>query len=215
MKVFFAHAAPVELASGWTDGLWDEKRERIKRMRHDSDRSLVLTAHRLLFYAIKLTYGFVPHATDFGLEPHGKPYFKSKPDIHFSISHSGEMAMCALHDSPVGADIEKRRAVGAGVPERIMTAEELRLYSRSPDKQRMFFQVWTLKEAYVKYCGAGLSMSMASVTAYPSGNGIATDTGCEFRLIQPTVGYQAAVCAKTDMLSEVLTVDIGQLSLFQ
>ena len=40
-------------------------------------------------------------------DKNGKPYFDSKPDIHFSISHSGDYAMCAFSDNPIGADIQK------------------------------------------------------------------------------------------------------------
>lgn len=214
MKVFFAAAAPVELALGWTDGLWEEKRGRIMRMRRNADKALALTAHRLFCYAVKTSCDFMPQPDDFMLEPRGKPYLKARPDIHFSISHSGGMAMCALHDSPVGADIEKRRVVGAGVAERVMTAEELRIYTDAPDKQSLFFQIWTLKEAYVKYCGAGLGMSMGSVTIYPSAGVIITDTGCEFWMAEPAPGYQASVCAKSGMPPELLMVDERQLSDF-
>ena len=213
MKVFFASAAPIDLALGWSDGMWEEKRERIACMRRDTDKALALTAHRLLCYALKTVCGFIPHPADFMLEPKGKPYLKSMPDVHFSISHSGGMAMCALHDSPVGADIERRRSVGAGVAERIMTAEEFRLYSDTPDRQQLFFQIWTLKEAFVKYRGSGLGMSMSSFHAYPSVNGgVATDTGCEFWIGQPAPGYQAAVCANNGTPPQLLTVDARQLS---
>ncbi len=213
MKVYFAAAAPIDIALGWADGMWEEKRDRIARMQRDTDKALALTAHRLLCYALKSVCGYVPGPADFMLEPKGKPYLKSMPDVHFSISHSGSIAMCALHDSPVGADIERRRSVGAGVAERIMTPVEFQLYSNAPERQQMFFQIWTLKEAYVKYRGAGLGMSMSSFHAYPSGNGdVETDTGCEFWMGQPAPGFQAAVCANSGMSPQLLTVDARQLS---
>ena len=215
MKVFFAAAAPIDLALGWSDGMWEEKRERIARMRRDTDKALALTAHRLLCYTLKTVCGFMPQPADFMLEPKGKPYIKSVPDVHFSLSHSGGMAMCALHDSPVGADIEQRRSVGAGVAERIMTAEELCLYTEAPDRQLFFFQIWTLKEAFVKYRGTGLGMSMSSFYAYPTGSGVATDTDCEFWTGQPAPGYQAAVCANSGMHPQLLTVGTRQLSLMK
>jgi len=36
----------------------------------------------------------------------GKPYFKNDPDFHFCLSHSGERAMCAVSDEPIGCDVE-------------------------------------------------------------------------------------------------------------
>jgi 4'-phosphopantetheinyl transferase len=214
MKAFFAPAAPYELAREWTDGLWEEKAKRIERMRRETDKALALTAHRLLCYALKIVYDIVPQPQDFGLEPQGKPYLIAVPDVHFSISHSGSMAMCALHNGPVGADIEKIRPVGKGVAERIMSATERRLYMETDDRQSLFFQVWTLKEAYVKFSGAGLGMSLSSFTACPSDGRVLTDTGCAFWMTQPETGYQAAVCAQSGACLETMRVEAHQLEAF-
>ncbi len=211
MRVFFAEAVPLELALRWADGLWSEKRARVLRMRHDSDKALALTAHRLLCYAVKTVHGLVLQPENFALEPQGKPYLSAYPDIHFSISHSGSMAMCALDDSPVGADIEKLRDVGAGVAERVMTADELRVYANTSDKQSFFFQVWTLKEAYIKYRGEGLSLPMRSFSAQPLDGCISTDTGCEFWSAEPAPGYQAAVCARHIAHPQAAMVHVRQL----
>lgn len=36
----------------------------------------------------------------------GRPYFKERPDIFFSLSHSEERVMCAISDQPIGCDVE-------------------------------------------------------------------------------------------------------------
>lgn len=36
----------------------------------------------------------------------GKPAFANRGDMHFSLAHSGEMAVAALAASPVGVDVE-------------------------------------------------------------------------------------------------------------
>ena len=41
--------------------------------------------------------------------PGGKPYFPDRPELCFSLSHSGPWALCALGDGPVGADVETVR----------------------------------------------------------------------------------------------------------
>jgi len=212
MKAFFASAAPYELARGWTDGLWNGKPQRVERMRKETDKALALTAHRLLCYALKTVYNIMPQARDFGLEPNGKPFFVALPDVHFSISHSGSMTMCAVHDKPVGADIEKIRVVGKGVAERVMSAEEHQAYMNAADKQRLFFQIWTLKEAYVKFSGDGLGMPLGSFTVFPTGDSLFTNTGCSFWMMQPMAGYQAAVCAKSGVTPDIIMVDTRQLA---
>jgi len=212
MKVFFASAAPYALAEAWTDGLWEDKARRIERMRREADKALALTAHRLLCYALNTVYGIVPRPQDFGLMARGKPYLTTEPNVHFSISHSGSMAMCAVHDEPVGADIEKIRPVRKGVPERVMSAAEYRMYSEAEDRQSLFLKIWTLKEAFIKYSGEGLGIPLSSFTVCPSDNGVITDTGCTFRLFEPASGYQAAVCAKGGDEPEFVMVSEEQLA---
>ena len=214
MNIYLAESAPPELALNWSQGLRDDKKARIARMRRREDQALALTAHRLLCYALKTTYGIVPTSNDFDLGACGKPFLKDRPDIHFNISHSGAMAMCALHEAPVGADIEKIRSVGAGVAKRVLTAAEQQVYMQAEDKQKLFFQIWTLKEAYIKYLGTGLGVALNSVTAYPAGTKVETDTGCAFIMGCDITGYQAAVCTQSEAEPSVRKVDTDSLVLF-
>ena len=41
---------------------------------------------------------------------HGKPYFENAPWLHFSVSHSGGLWVCALCRCEVGIDIEQYSA---------------------------------------------------------------------------------------------------------
>ena len=75
-------------------------------------------AYELLCTAASLSgYGIT------GLElkktPSGKPYFADstgkEADFHFSISHSGNIAACAIGNIPCGIDVETKP-----VPERVM-----------------------------------------------------------------------------------------------
>ena len=88
--------------------------------------------------------------------PGGKPRFAGgKPA--FSISHSGDMAVCAFSNTEVGIDIEKVSDVD---PEllAVLRPEELAYLRRFPEdhQARVFFRLWTQKESLVKANGAGL-----------------------------------------------------------
>ena len=76
-------------------------------------------------------------------EPGGKPYFHARPDLQFNLSHSRGGAVCALHDMPVGVDIEKLRPAPR------------RLAQGMGDED--FFRLWTAKEATVKRAGLGVA----------------------------------------------------------
>lgn len=167
-------------------------------MRRKRDAWAAVTAHRLLCWALAGA-GYVPAPESWGTGEYGKPYLKDT-NIHFNISHSGSMAMCALHDGPVGADIEMIKPYSDAVPKRIMSDEELKFYRSSPDREALFFKIWTLKEAYLKFTGTGLC-ALGSITVYPSNGGINTNAkGCDFKLID-IHGYQAAVCADTALFT--------------
>lgn len=210
MKVFFASCAPIEVARHWTQQLGAQKRARIDKMRREEDKALALTAHRLLCYALKTACRVVPSPGDFGRNTHGKPYLL-RPGVHFNISHSGSMAMCAVHSQPVGVDIERVRDVGAGVAARVLSPDEWRVYQDAPEKEDLFFKIWTLKEAYLKYRGIGLGCAPHTVTAYPAGGSVCTDTGCAFWMFDDIPGYRAAACAQQGPDPSVHVVDADRL----
>lgn len=86
----------------------------------------------------------------------GKPVFAQCPDHHFSLSHSGNMALCALSDRAVGADIELIRPRREGLPDYVFRGEDFQRYIRLGGDWPAFYTLWTEKESIVKYTGEGL-----------------------------------------------------------
>ena len=99
------------------------------------------SAWRLLKIAMKEVYGRedLPCVER---EEGGKPFFPEYTDIHFNLSHSHGAVACAVHDTPVGVDIERLR-----------TAPR-RLSGEMSDRD--FFRRWTAKEASIKRDGRGV-----------------------------------------------------------
>lgn len=98
---------------------------------------------------------------------YGKPYFPSLPDFHFNFSDSGRFVVLAVSsEGPVGIDLQQIVPVRAGIDRmaaRFYTKEEaeaLSAVSSPAEKERMFFRLWTIKEAYLKFLGIGLSGGM-------------------------------------------------------
>lgn len=90
----------------------------------------------------------------------GKPYLPAYPHIHFNISHSGDIAVCALGSSPLGVDVEKLRPVKLHSTKRMLSARERIYLEGLPEGQRTeaLFRFWTLKESRAKALGVGLGM---------------------------------------------------------
>lgn len=197
IRVYLTEVPDCELPETWICGMTKEKRNRLNDLKNEADKRLIISAHRLLCYVLKSQYSVSPTEDDWAIGWHGKPYLKKAPHIHFNISHAGNIAMCALHNAPVGVDIEKIKRVDDGVEMRFMSKKELDIYYTASDRISMFHKIWTLKESYVKFCGRGIGADLNRLTVYPDGSSIISNVpGCKFALINVKVpSYQAALCA--------------------
>lgn len=95
----------------------------------------------------------------------GKPYLFQYPDIHFNISHSGNVAVCAVGRRALGVDVELVRPVKLPSFRRVLTQGEQQRLERcsGEERDREFFRIWTLKESYAKALGVGLGLDFTSV----------------------------------------------------
>lgn len=110
--------------------------------------------------------GIPPASVRFAYGEHGKP---SVEGLHFNLSHSGDRALVGVADRPVGVDLEELRpdVQFRRLAERFFSALER---EAMPDQglALAFFRLWTRKEAYLKACGKGLALPLASF-AVPQG----------------------------------------------
>lgn len=132
--------------------------------------------------------------------PTGKLYFADQPGLFFSLSHSGDYALCVLSDREVGADIQVWRSTsGVNLAKKVLHASEWELYARcdTAKQTEIFFSLWAAKEACIKCTGEGLSKAMSELIAEPA-SGRITDskTGRSFRFyaIPLLTGYSVAIC---------------------
>lgn len=133
--------------------------EEFARLCTDTNKSpnqkLSLAGGALIKNAIAQEFDIDKENVTFKRTQKGKPYTESV-DVEFSISHSGDIVVCAVSDNPVGIDIEKIREVNLNVAKRLFTPDEQEYIFEKNSKQR-FFEVWTKKEAYVKLLGLGIT----------------------------------------------------------
>ena len=106
-----------------------------------------------------------PRLLEFVQNEYGKPRLAQAPSVHFSLSHSEDLAFLAVSDTlEVGADIEQVRPINhLDLARRYFHPNETAAIERPPDADdqlRNFFHIWTLKEAVVKALGKGLSIPL-------------------------------------------------------
>lgn len=117
--------------------------------------------------------GCAPHTLQFQALEHGKPVLINQV-VQFNASHSDDWLALALADVPVGIDIEsmtKSRRWSA-LASQVLTPDELRAWQRVPDddQPRALLARWTLKEAWLKGLGTGLSGGLQR-TRFAESNG--------------------------------------------
>ncbi len=124
-------------------------------------------AHRLLretlpAYAAYRNISSPDGAMDF--REMGKPYFPAHPEVHFNLSHCDGLAVCLYSEYECGADCESIRTYKPRTAERVCSQEELAALGNAQDKDFLFTRLWTLKEAYVKAIGIGISYPLREVS---------------------------------------------------
>ncbi len=131
---------------------------------HGTARAQSFAASLLLEYAVSKHFPSIVHPLQISVADGGKPYLVAEPGVHFSLSHSGGWAVCAVSDHPVGVDIEKCEPGRRDIASRFFHKEEVRyLNSLLPTaRDDAFYSLWTLKESFVKSTGRGLDLPLRS-----------------------------------------------------
>lgn len=144
----------------WLPSLPAERRLRALSCRNPDDSRRIAGAGYLL--ALVLERSGVPRRDQvFARTGLGKPYLPDRPDLHFSLSHAGPWAVCAVGDSPLGVDVEAPRCTMA-VARRYFHPREVEYLEALPreTQKAALCRLWTAKEAYVKFLGRGLTMPL-------------------------------------------------------
>ena len=128
---------------------------------------------RLAFATGRLLVGWLhrtahPDAGPFRLciGPHGKPRFEGDSPWRFSLSHAaGRVALAVARDRDIGIDIEHsaRRASFAALAGRAFHENERAWWTARGSQPVDFLRLWTLKEAWLKTGGEGITVDLRAV----------------------------------------------------
>ena len=145
----------------------DEEFRHYKRFRFPKHQHQYLVA-RALIRCVLSSYepSISPRKWQFICNKFGKPFILNS-DLSFNISHTDNYIFLAITaQKALGIDIEKiTPAVRLlDIAHQHFTPEEKAILNSTPDnlQTKMFYLIWTLKEAYTKACGQGLSMPLNS-----------------------------------------------------
>ena len=175
----------------------------VKKYRREKINKLGLLKNKYLSLGVEIL--IKKACEDFGIDylnediifnEHGKPSFKSSK-YFFNTAHSGKYAFCVISDVEIGCDIEEIKEYKERVAERFFSEKERNYIEVSPNKEEMFYRLWTLKESYTKCLGTGLSIPLNSFELDNSGNNIIIKDKKDYQFIEVKYdNYRIAYCLK-------------------
>jgi 4'-phosphopantetheinyl transferase len=129
-----------------------------------------------------------PEEVQLELDPEGKPRLAEPVEWRFNLTHSEDWGLLAVSREEVGVDLEftGRPLDCQGLARRFFSEREARSVESVSGSERVFafFQIWTLKEAYVKATGRGLRLPLDNFCVFDEARwGLFTLTG------QPLPGW--------------------------
>ncbi len=162
--------------------------------------------------------------------PYGKPRLDSEhygEPIRFNVSHSDELALIAVdRGRELGVDIERVRPLDGidDIVARHFGPAERLAFSRVAPAARLstFYRYWTLKEAYLKAGGVGMSRALNEVDVTGAGDhpmylpdvfGTGATRCWTGRTLAPAPGYIAALVVEGWAGASVTTMIGGPLTL--
>jgi 4'-phosphopantetheinyl transferase len=174
--------------------------ESSRRFYFERDRNAHLLAHAWLRQTLSRYGSVAPEDWCFSSGAWGKPQVanRSERSLCFNLSHTKGCIACVVsRGREVGIDVERFDAVEDPLPlaERCFSAEETAMLGRlqGEQRQRRFCELWTLKEAYLKARGLGLS----SLTTLATPSALAPDrtSGWQIEQLMPTSQHHVAIVA--------------------
>lgn len=190
-------------AKEWSHYYSKERIKKEMKLRGACEKKLCLGAEVLLNRGLEAIGAHVSLPAAYKRNAHGKPYLYPPQGLFMNWSHSGTCVVCALSDADVGVDLQHTGKVPKeALVQKVLRPEERIFYDRvlTEQKQRLFYQYWTVKESFLKALGTGFHTSLDTFyvqmeEAYPrivqkDAKGAYTCRLLEF----PDAEYAAAVC---------------------
>lgn len=149
-----------------------EETARRRRFHFPRDRHQFLVARALLRTTLTRYYPEIrPADWRFAVNDYGRPSIVGPAAglLDFNLSHTqGRIVLAICRSTSPGVDIERTNAPDGflGIACRFFAEDEVSALAMLPtaEQERRFFALWTMKEAYIKARGMGLSIPLEEFT---------------------------------------------------
>lgn len=169
----------------------------------------------------------LPREWTFSTNAHGKPCISGPvaPPVRFNLSHtSGMIVVAVTQRTEIGVDVESRTRGSdlASIGEHFFSPREVEGFRSlaGEDQRRRFYELWTLKEAYIKARGLGLALPLDGFSFdFPSPHDVDITFGPAIRddaarwrfwLLKPNDEHTLAVALAADSGADQFHVQIRE-----
>lgn len=155
------------LFSSSLDILDPMEREKGSSFRDPNNQTKYFYYHIALRKILSQYNSKLPSEIEYSFNSQNKPFIKDS-NMHFSFSHSSEIAICGITSShSIGIDIEKIISIDfQSIISTFFSLEEIQAISSLEEKDKTigFYSIWTAKEAYGKARGVGITYPLTRIT---------------------------------------------------
>lgn len=99
---------------------------------------------------------------EFQKNQYGKLHLKKEGEevinnLDFNLTHSDGIVACAIADQAVGIDVEYMKEINPDIIKQVLSRDEMFFLQANSNeiRKKLFYQIWTRKEAYLKAIGTG------------------------------------------------------------
>jgi 4'-phosphopantetheinyl transferase len=198
-----------------------EEAARARRFRFDKDRRRFALTRALVRRELSRYVDIPPEDWRIENEAQGRPFVAwpaEGAELRFSAAHTEGLVLCAVAAGrEIGADVERLRDdASLDVAGHFFAPSEMQALRAAPPERRAesFFTCWTLKEAYIKARGLGLSLPLDKFAFDLAGDpctrvvfdpALGDDASAwRFFSLRPTPQHLAAVCVGRHDGAEIL-----------
>lgn len=188
------------------------ERTRHDAFKFDKDKRLFIIARAMARRLLSHYAGGSPEAWTFRENQWGRPEIDTPviaPPLRFNLSHTKGLVACIVaRERDIGIDVENttRPTNILTIADSVFSATEIRDLKRlgARAQQRRFFELWTLKESYIKARGMGLAIPLDQFSfTFADGIDLAIDPALrdtaatwQLHLWKPTPSHQAALAIR-------------------
>ncbi len=196
------------------DVLSPQENRRLERIRHPRARHHFVAGRALVRQVLSQYADIEPEEWMFAASATGRPEITgpaTDPFLRFNLSHTDGFVTCLVTETvDCGVDIESldRRVDVLGIASHSFSQNESTELEDLPDPGRTvrFFELWTLKEAYLKAAGSGIRSRLDAARFEVTSDGLilhqisgtdSNDGAWRFALFRPSPGHLLAAAVRS------------------